>query len=53
MSQQYTLLLSPNGQGPVGPKVGSDLCLWNQFDRLRDFSFLVSGVFLIVGEASL
>ena len=53
MSLQYTPLLSPNGEGQVGPKAVSDLYLWNQFHRLWDFSLLVSAVFPIVGEASL
>ena len=53
MSQQYTPLLSPKGQGPVGPRVGSDLCLQTQFPRLQDGSFLASGVCPLVGEAGL
>ena len=53
VSQQYTPLLSPNGQGPAGPRVGSDLCLETQFHRLWDCIFLASGVYLLVGEVDL
>ena len=53
VSQQYTPLSSPKGQGPVGPRVGSDLFLQTQFHRLRDHSFLASGVCPLVGESGL
>ena len=53
MSQQYTPLSSPMGQGPAGPRVGSDLCLWTRLHRLWDFSFLALGVCPLVGEAGL
>ena len=53
VSQEYTPLSSPKGQGPAGPRVVSDLCLWTQFCRLLDCSFLASGVCPLVGEAGL
>ena len=52
-SQQCTPLLSPKGQGPAGPRVGSDLCLPFQFHRLWDHSLLASGVCSLVGEAGI
>ena len=53
MSQQYTPLSSPNDQGPVGPRGGSDLCLQAEFHRHWDCIFLASGVCPLVGEAGL
>ena len=53
MSQKYTPLSSPKGQGPAGSRVDSDLCLWTQFHRLQACSFLPSGVCPLVGEAGL
>ena len=47
----HTPLSSPKGQGPDGPRVGSDLCLWTQLCRLLDHSFLAFGVCCLVGEA--
>ena len=47
------LCLSPKGQGPAGPRVGSDLHLQTELHKLQDHSFLVSGVCLLVGEAGL
>ena len=41
------------GQGPDGPRVGSDLHLQIQFHRLQDLSFLTSGFCPLVGEAGL
>ena len=43
-------LLSPYGQGPAGPRGGSDLCLQTQFHRLWDCISHVSGVCPLVGE---
>ena len=40
VSQPYTPLLSPCGQGPAGPRGGSDLCLRTQFHQLCDCIFL-------------
>ena len=40
-------------QGPAGPRVGSGLLWVGWVYILRDCSFLVSGVCLIVGEADL
>ena len=53
VSQQYTPLLSPKGQGPAGHRVGSDLCLRTLFCTLLYHSFLASVVCLLVGEADL
>ena len=53
MSQKYTPLSSPKGQGPAGPRVGSDLRLWTQFCRLQDHSFLASGICPLADEAGL
>ena len=36
-------LLVTKGQRPASPGVGSYLCLWTQFCRLPDCSFLASG----------
>ena len=44
---------SPKHQGPAGPRVGSDQCVQTQFHRLWGFSFLASGVCLLVGEGGL
>ena len=40
-----------NGQEPVGPRVGSDLCLQTQLCRLWHCIFLASGVCPLLGEA--
>ena len=53
VSQQYTFLLSPNGQRLASPRVGSDLCLHTQFCSLWDHNFLPSGACPLVGEAGL
>lgn len=51
VSQQYTPLSSPRGQGPAGPRVGSNLCfLQAQFCRLQDHSFVRYGVCPLLGE---
>ena len=43
MSQQYTPLSSPKSQEPANSTVGSDLCLWTQFQRLQGQYFLAFG----------
>ena len=53
VSHQYTPFSSPKGQGPAGPRVGSDLCLWAWFYRLLDYVFLASVICLLAGEAGL
>ena len=53
MSQQCTPLSSPDGQGPAGPRIVSDLCLETHFCSLQNYSFLASGVCPLVGEAGL
>ena len=53
VSQQYTPLLSPKGQGPAGPRVGSDLRLLTWFRMLLDPSSLASHVCPLVGGAGL
>ena len=53
MSQQYTPLSSPKGQGPAGPRLGSEMCLWTQFCRLQYCSFLTFGIGPLVDEAGL
>ena len=42
MSQQYPCFLSPKDQKLAGPSLGSYLCLYTQFCKLQDHSFLPS-----------
>ena len=52
MSQQYTSLLLLKGQGPAGPRVGSDMHLQTGFHSVPDHS-IASGVCLQVSDAGL
>ena len=47
MSQQYTPLLSPKGQGPGGSRVGSDLHFWTWFCWIIVFLLLVSALWWV------